>query len=52
MDNLEIEIKHGAPQLREYVIAINDLAFHYRGLNGTVQDVELLDMMETKAKNY
>ena len=50
MDNLDIAIKDGIPLLREYVVELQDLAFKYRELNGTVTDAELLDLMQTKGK--
>ncbi len=50
MEDLEIEIKDGTPLLREYVVALNDLAFKYRDLNGTIPEAELLDLLHTKGK--
>lgn len=50
MEDLEIEIKDGTPLLHEYVVALNELAFKYRQINGTVQDSELLNLLQTRGK--
>jgi hypothetical protein len=50
MEDLQIEVKNGTPLLREYVVALQELAFKYRELNGTVADSELLTLLHTKGK--
>ncbi len=51
MEELNIEVKNGIiPLLREYVVALQELAFKYRELNGTVDNSELLNLLQEKRK--
>jgi hypothetical protein len=42
-------MKGGARQLRDYARALNDLAFKYGELNGTITHRELLDLFRSKS---